>query len=42
MAEPDFYQRPGPQIAAEQARLKSLESQLAACYERWEELEQFA
>ena len=42
MAEPQFYQQPGTQIAAEQARLKQLEEQLAAAYQRWEELEQFA
>jgi ATP-binding cassette subfamily F protein uup len=40
MGEPQFYQQPGPQIAAEQARLKSLEDQLAVGYQRWEELEQ--
>ena len=42
MAEPQFYQRPGAQIAAEQARLKQLEDQLASAYQRWEELEQLA
>jgi ATP-binding cassette subfamily F protein uup len=42
MAEPQFYQQPGGQIAAEQARLQQLEAQLAAAYHRWEELEQFA
>jgi ATP-binding cassette subfamily F protein uup len=42
MSEPQFYQQPGTQIAAEQARLKQLEEQLAAAYHRWEELEQFA
>jgi ATP-binding cassette subfamily F protein uup len=42
MAEPQFYQQSGVQIAAEQARLKSLEEELAAAYQRWEELEQFA
>lgn len=41
MAEPQFYQQPGTQIAAEQARLKQLEEQLASAYHRWEELEQF-
>jgi ABC transport system ATP-binding/permease protein len=40
MAEPQFYQQPGAQIAAEQARLKQLEEQLASAYYRWEELEQ--
>jgi ATP-binding cassette subfamily F protein uup len=39
MAEPKFYQQPGAQIAAEQARLKQLEDQLQAAYQRWEELE---
>jgi ATP-binding cassette subfamily F protein uup len=42
MAEPRFYQQPGPQIAAEQARLKQLEGELATAFQRWEELEQFA
>ncbi len=42
MAEPQFYQQPGPRIAEEQARLKSLEAQLVAAYERWETLEQLA
>jgi ABC transport system ATP-binding/permease protein len=42
MAEPSFYQKPGPQIAAEQARLKRLEEQLAAAYHRWAELEPHA
>jgi len=42
MAEPQFYQQSGPQIAAEQARLKQLEEQLAAAYHLWEELEQHA
>ena len=42
MAEPQFYQQPGTRIAAEQARLKQLEEQLAAAYHRWEELEQLA
>jgi ATP-binding cassette subfamily F protein uup len=42
MALPEFYQQPGTRIAEEQARLKLLEEQLAAAYERWEELEQLA
>jgi ATP-binding cassette subfamily F protein uup len=42
MADPDFYQKPGPEIAAEQAALKELEQELAALYVRWEELEQIA
>jgi len=39
MADPQFYQQPGTQIATAQARLKLLEEQLAAAYQRWEELE---
>jgi ATP-binding cassette subfamily F protein uup len=35
MADPAFYRQPGPQLAVEQARLKQLEGQLAAAYERW-------
>ena len=42
MAEPQFYQQPGMQIAAEQARLKQLEEQLADAYHRWEQLEPHA
>ena len=42
MSEPQFYRQPGTQIASEQARLKQLEEQLAAAYQRWEELEQLA
>jgi ABC transport system ATP-binding/permease protein len=40
MADPQFYQQPGVQIAAEQARLALLEEQLASAYQRWEALEQ--
>jgi ABC transport system ATP-binding/permease protein len=40
MAEPQFYQQPGPQIAEEQARLKALEETLAAAYERWAALDE--
>ena len=39
MAQPEFYQKPGDEIAAQQAKLKELDEQLAAAYERWEELE---
>ena len=42
MAEPTFYQLPGPEIAAAQAELKEFESQLSQAYERWEELESLA
>jgi ATP-binding cassette subfamily F protein uup len=39
MTEPSFFQRPGDQIAADQARLSETEAKLAAAYARWEELE---
>ncbi|MEX2186687.1 MAG: ATP-binding cassette domain-containing protein [Pirellulales bacterium] len=39
MAQPDFYQQPGNRIAEEQQRLKSLDEQLSAAYQRWQELE---
>jgi len=42
MAQADFYQQPGDQIAAEQTRLTELEDQLAKLYHRWEELERLA
>ncbi len=42
MASPGFYQLGGDQIAAATARLKELETHLAAAYARWEELEQQA
>jgi ATP-binding cassette subfamily F protein uup len=42
MAQPQFYQQPGSRIAEEQARLEQLETQLAAAYHRWEELEQLS
>ena len=40
MASPDFYKRPGDEIARETTALRELESQLAEAYERWEELEE--
>jgi len=40
MAQADFYQQPGEQIAAQRSRLKDLETRLAAAYSRWQELEQ--
>jgi ATP-binding cassette subfamily F protein uup len=42
MAAAEFYQQTGDTIARETARLKELESGLAAAYERWEHLEQAA
>jgi ATP-binding cassette subfamily F protein uup len=42
MADPQFYQQPGTHIAAEQARLKSLEETLAAAAERWLTLDELS
>ncbi|MFT5302724.1 MAG: ATP-binding cassette subfamily F protein uup [Mariniblastus sp.] len=42
MADPGFYQKPGPEIATEQGTLKVLETKLATAYARWEELEKIA
>lgn len=42
MASPDFYKRPGDDIARETATLRQLEDQLAEAYHRWEELEERA
>ena len=39
MANPDFYQRPGEQIAKQQQRLSELNEQLQTAYARWETLE---
>ncbi len=39
MADAQFYQQASDRIAAEQARLKELEAELAEAYRRWEELE---
>ena len=39
MSAPEFYKRPGPAIASETALLRQLEEQVAAAYQRWEELE---
>ena len=39
MAQPEFYQKPGDEIAAVQAKLKQVESELQTCFARWEELE---
>jgi ATP-binding cassette subfamily F protein uup len=40
MAEPDFYQRSGEEIATEKQQLADTEAELQRCYRRWEELEQ--
>ncbi len=42
MAQPEFFQQPGEVLAAKQAELKSLETQIADAYARWEELESIA
>jgi ATP-binding cassette subfamily F protein uup len=39
MAEGDFYKQAAERIAAKQAELKSLETELATAYQRWEDLE---
>jgi len=39
MADPSFYQRPGAQIAADQAKLDEIEVKLTVAYARWEKLE---
>jgi ATP-binding cassette subfamily F protein uup len=39
MSQATFYQQAGEQIAAEQARLASLEEELVQSYHRWEELD---
>ncbi|WP_147872035.1 ATP-binding cassette domain-containing protein [Stieleria maiorica] len=40
MAEPSYYQSGGDKIAADAAQLASAEEELAAAYQRWEELEE--
>jgi len=40
MSSPDFYKRPGDEIARETATLRQLEDQLSEAYHRWEELEE--
>ncbi|MEZ6118785.1 MAG: ATP-binding cassette domain-containing protein [Pirellulaceae bacterium] len=39
MASPEFYQKPGEEIATAQSQLKTLEEKLAVTFARWEELE---
>jgi len=39
MASPSFFKQSGEEIAAVNAELKTLETELADCYERWEGLE---
>jgi ATP-binding cassette subfamily F protein uup len=39
LADPEFYKRPGDEIATRTARARDLEARLAAAYQRWEELE---
>ena len=40
MATAEFYKRPGPAVAQDAATLQQLEHQLAAAYQRWEELDE--
>jgi ATP-binding cassette subfamily F protein uup len=39
MADPALYQGDGHEVAAAKAKLDDIETELAACYERWETLE---
>jgi ATP-binding cassette subfamily F protein uup len=39
MADPDFYQSGGDEIAAAKQRMEEIELELASAYERWEALE---
>ncbi|MFM9057799.1 MAG: ATP-binding cassette domain-containing protein, partial [Planctomycetaceae bacterium] len=39
MAEPGYYRMPGDVLAADQVRLRDLESRLTAAFSRWESLE---
>ena len=42
MAQPDFYQQDGGQIAEAQTLLKELEEQLEAAFQRWGELDEIS
>ena len=42
MGDPDFYRRPGEEIAAATDKLKALDEELGRVYARWEELEELA
>lgn len=42
MADPSFYRQDGTAIAESRSRLEAIESELAAAYARWEELEALA
>lgn len=39
MAQPEFYQQDGKEIASAQEAVASIEAELATAYQRWEELE---
>ncbi|MEZ6194655.1 MAG: ATP-binding cassette domain-containing protein [Planctomycetota bacterium] len=39
MAEPDFYRKPGPEIAAATERLAEIDREMERAFERWQELE---
>ncbi len=42
MSNPAFYQRPGTEIAHDNAKLSALEQELVAAYDRWEALDALA
>jgi ATP-binding cassette subfamily F protein uup len=42
VSQPEFYKQPASEIARRQTELKQLEEELAAAYQRWEELEKLA
>ena len=42
MTQPDFFKRPGPEIAEATARVAAVEEELLAAYDRWEALESIA
>ena len=42
MAKPEFYKQPPGEITKTADRTKQLEEELAACYERWQQLEEQA
>jgi len=39
LADPEFYKNAGPEVVRLNARLETLDAELVAAYERWEELE---
>jgi len=39
MASPEFYTRPGPEIASANQRLAALDDEIHRAFARWQELE---